>query len=261
MTQYVGMGKVLYDKYPEARARFEEADDTLGESLSSIIFDGPADALTLTANTQPAVLTTACAAWQVLAKRGFRPSVVAGHSLGEYGALVAAGALRFTDAVRLTRLRGQFMQSAVPEGVGAMAAIQRLTVDQLNEFCASADGLCVPAVYNAPKLTVISGEAAAVDQVSARCEQARGIVIPLSVSAPFHSPLLAPAADALQSALADIELNNTELPYICNVGATWHETATATEIRTRLVQQVVAPVKWSQTIELMLKRGIDVSGI
>ncbi|MEE2787649.1 MAG: ACP S-malonyltransferase [Myxococcota bacterium] len=256
-TQYVGMGKALFETYPEARVIFEEADDALGERLSSIIFDGPADTLTLTANTQPAVLTTACAAWQVLHARGFVPTVVAGHSLGEYGALVAAGALQFRHAVQLTRLRGQFMQAAVPEGVGAMAAIQRLTVEQISAICEMTDGLCVPAVYNAPKLTVVSGETAAVAAVSARCEAERGIVIPLSVSAPFHSPMLASAGEALRSALADIPMAPITIPYVCNVDATWHETTTASAIKERLVQQVVAPVKWSQSIELMLSNGIE----
>lgn len=259
-TQYVGMGRALRDAFPEARAHFEAADDALGFSLSTIILDGPEDALTRTEHTQPAVLTVACAAWAVLATRGCAPSVVAGHSLGEYGALVAAGALTFEDAVRLCHRRGQHMQAAVAEDVGAMAAIQRLEPALVEAACHEVDGVCEPAAYNAPRLTVISGEADAVAAACTRLEAAGAIIHPLSVSAPFHCSLLAPAAERLAADLAEVAFAPLQRPYIDNVDADWHdpgEEGAADAIRDRLVRQVVSPVRWSDSIALMLERGVE----
>lgn len=255
-TQYVGMGRFLYDRFPEARAVFDAADAALGEPLSALCFEGPEAALTLTANTQPAVLTVACAAHAVLAARGFTPTVVAGHSLGEYGALVAAGALDFADAVRLCRRRGEFMQAAVPVGAGAMVAIQRADDAQIEAACAAAPGVCVPAVFNAPGLVVLSGETAAVEAAAATLKEGGAMVIPLAVSAPFHSPLLAPAAERLAEALAEVTFSPLRVPYVANVDAAWIEAADAETIRDRLVRQVVGAVRWRETIALMLERDV-----
>lgn len=260
-TQYVGMGRALHDRFPEAKAVFAAADDALGESLSSLIFDGPEDALTLTENTQPAVLTVACAAWAVLEARGFAPTVLAGHSLGEYGALVAAGSLGFADAVRLVRRRGAYMQAAVPEGRGAMASIKRATPEQLAAACEAAPGVVTPAVYNAPGLVVISGEAEAVAAACEALKAQRAMVIPLAVSAPFHCPLLAPAAEKLAADLAEVDFGALSLPYITNVDAAWIEPGGAGDdpaaIRDALVRQVVGAVRFSETIGQMLERGIE----
>ena len=256
-TQYVGMGRGLYSRYPEARAVFDAADAALGESLSGLILDGAEERLNLTENTQPAVLTVACAAWAVLAARGFRPDVVAGHSLGEYGALVAAGALEFRDAVRLCRLRGQFMQAAVAPGIGAMAAVQRVDDAEVLAACDAAEGVCEPAAYNAPQLTVISGEAAAVARAVKHLEAAGALVTPLTVSAPFHCGLLAPAADRLAVALADVALGPLRCPYVSNIDSVWHDTAEPAAIRDRLVRQVTGAVRWKESLRGMLDRGIE----
>ena len=256
-TQYVGMGQHLYDTYPEAKAVFETADEALGESLSGLCFKGPEDALIRTENTQPAVLTVACAAWAVLQKRGFRPTVVAGHSLGEYGALVAAGALAFEDAVKLTRRRGQYMQAAVPEGAGAMAAIQRADEALIEAACAKTQGACIPAVFNAPKLVVISGTTDAVARICAQLEADGALVTPLKVSAPFHSPLLAPAADALAADLASVQFSALNIPYIANVDAQWIDRSSPADFRRRLTEQVVGAVRWRDSIALMLEQGVE----
>ncbi len=260
-TQYVGMGRALYDRFPEARAVFEAADDALDEKLSTLIFEGPEETLTLTENTQPAVLTMACAAWAVLDKRGVAPDVLAGHSLGEYGALVAAGALGFADAVRLVRRRGAYMQAAVPEGQGAMASIKRATPEQLAEACANAPGLVAPAVYNAPGLVVISGEAEAVAAACEALKAQRAMVIPLAVSAPFHCALLAPAAEKLAADLARVDFGALATPYITNVDAAWISPGDAGDdpaaMRDALVRQVVGAVRFSESITLMLERGIE----
>jgi [acyl-carrier-protein] S-malonyltransferase len=253
-TQYVGMGRHLHDAWPEARAVFEAADDALGERLSRVIFEGPAAELDRTENTQPAVLTVACAAWAVLERRAPPPAVVAGHSLGEYGALVAAGALRFDDAVRLCRRRGQHMQAAVPEGVGAMAAVQRLERAQVEAACAAVPGVVEVAAENAPGLVVISGEKAAVEAVCAAL-QSEAIITPLPVSAPFHCSLLRPAAERLAVDLAAVEIAPLRVPYVPNVDPRWSDDAAA--VRERLIRQVTEPVRWSETIALMLSGGVE----
>jgi [acyl-carrier-protein] S-malonyltransferase len=256
-TQYVGMGRHLFETFPVARALFERADAALGEPLSRVIFEGPEAALHQTENTQPAVLTVACAAYEVLAERGFVADVVAGHSLGEYSALVAAGALQFEDAVRLCRRRGTYMQMAVPEGEGSMAAIQRLSPDDVARVCAEVDGYCAPAVFNAPKLVVISGETAAVAAACAEFAKMRAIVIPLQVSAPFHCEMLRPAAARLAEDLAQVPLAAIEIPYVSNVDAQWNDSASPAHIRDLLVRQVVGAVEWRKSIALMLDRGVE----
>lgn len=260
-TQAVGMGRHLHDRFPEARRVFEQADDVLGEKLSTLIFDGPEAALNRTENTQPAVLTVAVAGWKVLEARGFVPDVVAGHSLGEYGALVAADSLLFADALRLVRRRGLYMQEAVPEGRGAMASIKRADDALIAEVCAAVDGLVTPAVFNGPDLTVISGEADAVEAACAMLREKRAMVIPLAVSAPFHCPMLAPAAKRLAEDLAAIDFGMLRMPYVTNVDAEWIEPRGDRDgpeaIRDALVRQVVGAVRWRETIALMLERGIE----
>lgn len=255
-TQYVGMGRALHDSFPEARAVFALADEALSAPLSRLIFEGPDEELTRTENTQPAVLTVACAALAVLSARGFRPAVVAGHSVGEYGALVAAGALDFADAVRLTRRRGQLMQSTIEPGEGAMAAIQRVDDEVISSACLAADGLCQIAAFNAPGVTVISGRTASVLAASATLDALGAIVTPLPVSAPFHSAVLEPAAVGLREELCRVPISALKCPYIANVDAAWLEVSTPDEVRDRLVQQVVSAVRWRQSLELMISRGI-----
>jgi len=256
-TQYVGMGRRLIERFPEAREVFEIADSALRESLTRLCLEGPEADLNRTENTQPAVLTTACAAWAVLRTRGFVPTVVAGHSLGEYGALVAAGALDFGDAVRLCRRRGAYMQAAVPEGVGAMTAIQRADDAAVRDACEAAPGVCCAAVFNAPGLVVISGEAEAVAHASDVLAAQGAMVRPLAVSAPFHCELLAPAAQQLAADLAQVDIGPLTTPYVANIDAAWHEVATPEAIRDRLVRQVVGAVRWRESIALMLERGIE----
>jgi len=256
-TQYVGMGRLLHERFAEARAIFAAADEALGFDLTGLILSGPEAELNLTENTQPAVLTVACAGWAVLSARGVRPTVVAGHSLGEFGALVSAGALTFVDAVRLCRQRGQYMQAAVAPGQGAMAAIQRADDAAVEAACLAGPGICQPAAYNAPQVTVISGEAAAVAAAAARLEAAGANVTPLTVSAPFHSSLLAPAAAALAERLSSVPFLPLCHPYVANVDAAWLDAATPAEIRDRLVRQVTAPVRWKASLEAMLDRGVE----
>ena len=256
-TQYVGMGRHLYDRYPVCREIFEKADSLLNEPLTQLIFEGPEATLNLTRNTQPAVLTTALAAWALLDERGFKPDVVAGHSLGEYAALVASGALSFGDALRVCRQRGELMQAAVPADQGAMIIVQRLELDTIRDVCAAVEGYCEISVYNAPKLVAVSGETAAVAAASAQLSALRGIVRPLAVSAPFHCKMLESAASGLERVLAKIEVHELTLPYISNLDAQWNTTLDAASIKSNLVRQVVGAVQWERTIALMLERGVE----
>jgi len=251
------MGQTLFSQYEAARRCFEEADEALGESLSSLIFDGPAAKLNLTENTQPAVLTVAHAAFRVLSERGFTPDVLAGHSLGEYAALTACGALEFADAVRLTRRRGRYMQAAVAPGIGAMAAVMRLDDDVVEAACQEIEGVCQPAVYNAPGIVVISGHVDPVHEVSNKLKSLGGRVTPLSVSAPFHCTLLGDAAEKLRLDLRETHFSCPTIPYVSNVDAAWQHDTTAEAIRMSLVEQVTKPVRWRHSISLMLERGIQ----
>ncbi len=256
-SQTVGMGQALAATFPEARATFEEADAALGWRLSEVIFDGPAERLTLTENTQPAILTVSVAAWRVLEARGFRPDVVAGHSLGEYSAHVAAGTLEFADAVRLVHHRGQFMQEAVPVGAGAMAAILGLDEEGVRAACEeAADGEVVsPANLNAPGQIVIAGTAAAVARAGDRA-RARGAkrVIPLQVSAPFHCALMAPAEARLAPELRAVPARDPRVPVVANVDAEPKRDAAAAI--DALIRQVSSPVRWDAIVRRLASDGV-----
>jgi len=260
-SQAVGMGQAFAETSAEARARFAAADAALGMDLGRLCFEGPLDRLTLTANAQPAVLTASMAAADALGDAGIRPDFVAGHSLGEYTALVAAGALDFADAVRVVRARGTFMQEAVPEGQGAMAAILGIPEAAIREACASAEqegaGVVDVANLNAPDQTVISGAAAGVERAMALCRE-RGAkrAVRLQVSAPFHCRLLRPAADRLAEALRAIRVGAPRFPVVRNVDA---ELMTdPAEVVPSLIRQVCAPVRWEPSMRRLLKEGVEV---
>jgi [acyl-carrier-protein] S-malonyltransferase len=257
-SQAVGMGKDLFDNFAGSRAVFEEADDALGFSLSEMCFGGTAEDLALTANTQPAILTVSVAAFRAMEAEGFRqPDFVAGHSLGEYSALVAAGALSFADAVRTVRKRGTYMQEAVPVGVGAMAAILGLPLETVEVACAeAAEGeVCSPANINSPAQIVIAGNAEAVDRAIELLKQ-RGAkrAIKLNVSAPFHCDLMLPAQERLAKDLANIEFRDLRFPIIENVTA--DANANGARARTALTEQVSSPVRWAQSVETLLAEEV-----
>jgi [acyl-carrier-protein] S-malonyltransferase len=256
-SQTVGMGKALADRFPIAGATFDEADRALGEPLSQIIFDGPAETLTLTEHTQPAILTASIAAWRVLAERGLTPAFVAGHSLGEYSAHVAAGTLDFADAVRLVRNRGRYMQEAVPVGTGAMAAILGLDEAAVLKACAdAAQGEVVsPANLNGGGQIVIAGSAAAVARAG-ECAKVLGAkrVIPLKVSAPFHCALMKPAGDHLQPELRAVRSRDPRVPVVANVDA--RPRTTAASAIDALIAQVASPVRWEDTVTFLASAGV-----
>jgi [acyl-carrier-protein] S-malonyltransferase len=262
-SQQVGMGKALFEAFPESRAVFDEVDAALGEKLSDVVFNGPEDRLTLTANAQPALMAVSVAALRALETRGFSISrhakFVAGHSLGEYSALCAAGAISLADTARLLRIRGNAMQAAVPPGQGAMAAIIGLEQDVVAAVCAEAatGGVCQIANDNGGGQLVISGSKAEVDRA---CEllKERGAkrAIPLPVSAPFHSALMAPAADAMREALAAVEVRRPSVPLVANVLAA--PVSDPEEIRRRLVEQVTGQVRWRESIEFLAANGVTV---
>jgi [acyl-carrier-protein] S-malonyltransferase len=256
-SQRVGMGKELALQYPEARATYAEADDALGAAISKVCWEGPEDELTLTTNTQPAILTTSIAVYRVLAARGLVADVVAGHSLGEWSALVAAGALSLADAVRLTRLRGAAMQDAVPVGQGAMAALMGLPLDAAKTLCANASAAgepCEPANLNGGGQIVISGHAAAIDRALANAKAAGAKrAVKLSVSAPFHCSLMKPAADKLAAALAPITIAAPRVPVVANVTA--EPTQDPSTIKRLLVEQVTAPVRWEESVQKLAALG------
>ncbi|AGA58260.1 malonyl CoA-acyl carrier protein transacylase [Thermobacillus composti KWC4] len=257
-AQAVGMGKDAYDASPAARAVFERADAALGFALSRIIFEGPEDKLRQTENTQPALLTVSAALLELIAGR-VRPDYVAGHSLGEYSALVAAGVLSFEDAVRAVRLRGEFMEAAVPGGQGAMAAVlgaERGALQALCEAVNAETGLVVLANVNCPGQIVVSGTAEGVRAVVERGKEAGAKrVIPLEVSGPFHSPLMQPAADRLEQVLAELTMRDAKVPVIANVTA--EPVTSAEEIRGLLKRQVTAPVLWEDTVTRLVGLGVD----
>ncbi len=253
-SQAVGMGRDLYDNQLSARAVFDEADAALGFPLSRLCFEGPEDQLRLTAFTQPAIVTVSVAVDRVLRERGIAPSVVAGHSLGEYAALVSAGSLRFADAVRAVHARGRFMQEAVPEGEGAMAAVLGSDTATVTESCAQASAetsqVVSAANLNAPAQIVISGAAAAVERAGALLKEAGAKrVVMLPVSAPFHCALMQPAQDRLAPLLAAIEFNDAKVPVIPNVLARAEMSGPA--LRDALVQQVTGAVRWVESMEAL----------
>jgi [acyl-carrier-protein] S-malonyltransferase len=257
-SQFVGMGQDLYDREELARGRFEEANSILGFNLAELCFKGPIETLQLTANTQPAILVHSVIAHDILRRRGITPVAVAGHSLGEYAALVAAGCLPFTDAVRLVHLRGRFMQEAVPVGVGAMGAILGLEQMQVELACMEAidEGVVQPANYNCPGQIVISGHAMAVRKAMARClEQGAMKVMELPVSAPFHSALMEPAAERLAPELQQVTYRDLQVPVISNVEA--RAISTKARVPRLLVEQITAPVRWHESMVAAINFGID----
>ena len=260
-SQNVGMGRTLYDAFPESRAVFDEVDEALGENLSTLIFEGPDDRLTLTENAQPALMAVSLAAIRALEANGFEagaPAYMAGHSLGEYSALAAAGAFSVADTARLLRTRGLAMQAAVPTGEGAMAAIIGLSSDAVAELCAkAAEGeICETANDNGGDQIVISGDKAAVDRAvaSAPGHGAKRAIL-LQVSAPFHCRLMQPAAERMREALADAAITEPVVPIVSNVTAT--PTRDPAEIRRRLVDQVTGQVRWRETVDFLSGDGVD----
>ncbi len=259
-SQKVGMGSDWADASAAARAVFEAADRALGEPLSKLVWEGPAEDLELTANTQPAILATSIAAYRVFARSGLEPIAVAGHSLGEYSALVAAGALDFAEAVRLVRRRGELMQQAVPVGEGAMAAVLGLDAGAVAEVAAAAAGdeVCAVANLNAPEQTVIAGHRAAVERAIglARERGARRALL-LPVSAPFHSPLMAPARTALAPLVEATPFADPRMPVVTNVDAA--PVATGDAAREALIRQVDSPVRWVESVRRMAEEmGVEV---
>jgi [acyl-carrier-protein] S-malonyltransferase len=260
-SQAVGMGKDLADSFPEARAVFEEVDEALGQKLSDIMWNGPEETLTLTANAQPALMAVSIATMRVLEARGLKladkVAYVAGHSLGEYSALCAAGTFSLSDTARLLRIRGDAMQSAVPVGQGAMAAIIGLEHGDVEAICAEAkaEGVCQIANDNGGGQLVISGSKAAVEKAAALAtEKGAKRAILLAVSAPFHSDLMAPAADAMRHALDKVAKNSPVVPVVANVRAA--PVTDAEEIATLLVTQVTGQVRWRETVEWFGANGI-----
>ena len=280
-SQTVGMGREMYDKFPAARAVFDEADETLGFSLSKLCFDGPSETLNLTENTQPALLTASVATERVLtallAEHDLTPQIAAGHSLGEYSAHVAAGTFSFADAVRTVHLRGRFMQQAVPEGEGAMAAILGLPTPVINDCCVQAsDELTKPAAMNpadpiaraespnsvvvspanmnSPDQTVISGSRVAVERAADLCKAAGAKrTVMLKVSAPFHCALMAPAQQRLMVQLEGVAFHDPTIPVACNVDA--RMITRDSDGRDCLVRQVTGAVRWVECVQLLIQQG------
>jgi [acyl-carrier-protein] S-malonyltransferase len=258
-SQAVGMGRELAERYPVARQTFQQADDALGYSISRLCFEGPEDELRLTENTQPAILTVSVAAWRVLNEKNMQASFVAGHSLGEYSAHVAAGTITFADAVRAVRKRGKYMQEAVPVGVGAMAAILGIDLNKISAICGQAaqGEICEPANINSPEQIVISGHAAAVERATKLADERgakRAKILP--VSAPFHCALMKPTQDRLAVDLNAITFQDPQVPVACNVDAELVTDAGA--CRDALIRQVTGSVKWDQAMRLLISKGVQI---
>jgi [acyl-carrier-protein] S-malonyltransferase len=257
-SQYVGMGRELYDHFRVAREVFEEADESLGFSISNLCFHGPEEALRLTENTQPAILTVSIAALKVLKEETeIEPQFVAGHSLGEYSALVASGTFSFREAVKIVKLRGKFMQEAVPVGEGAMAAILGMEKEEVEELCKEAAGgeVLTPANFNSPGQIVISGHASAVQRAIEIAKKKGEKAILLPVSAPFHSPLMKPAALRLGEALKEISLNGLTIPVVTNVEA--RPNLHPEKVKPLLIDQISNPVQWEQSMRYMIAEGVE----
>jgi len=257
-AQYAGMGRSLADQFSAACEVFKEADQSLGFPLSKLCFEGPEEDLKLTENTQPAILTTSVAVYRVLADEGIIPDYVAGHSLGEYSALVAAGAISFFDAVATVRRRGRYMQEAVPAGEGAMAAILGLDAQRVQSICeeVSGDEVVAPANFNSPIQTVIAGHRAAVERaISVAMETGAKRAILLPVSAPFHSSLMLPAEKRLAADLDAMHFSDLNFPLVTNVDA--KPVQIGTDARDALKRQPSRPVLWSETVRLLLDYGVD----
>jgi [acyl-carrier-protein] S-malonyltransferase len=258
-SQYPGMGRDLAEKFPESKAVFDEADAALGFSLSKLCFEGSEEALKQTENTQPAILTVSTAGYRALEKQGIIPDFVAGHSLGEYSALVAAGALDFSTAVKLVRGRGRYMQEAVPSGEGAMAAVLGLSPADVAEICkkAAENETVSPANMNSPEQTVISGSATAIKravEIASQSGAKRAVILP--VSAPFHCAMMMPAQQRLESDLRAAHFHDLKFPLITNVDA--EAITTGEEARDALIRQVTNPVRWLESIRDMIDNGVTV---
>ena len=256
-SQYPGMGKSLADNFAVARQVFEEADDALGFSISKMSFEGTAEELQLTENTQPAILTVSVAAWRVLQSEGLTPpDFVAGHSLGEYSANVAVGSLSLADAVRTVRQRGLFMQEAVPVGTGAMAAVLGADLGHVEAICREAAGtqICAPANINSPNQVVIAGNAEAIDRATQLLAGVAKRVVRLNVSAPFHCQLMMPAQERLSAILEALRFEDPEVPVIANVSA--KPVRTANEVRAALIEQVSSPVRWLESVQFLISEGV-----
>lgn len=258
-SQSVGMGKDLYESHAEAKQLFDRSDAALGYKLSDLIFQGPEEDLKATTNTQPALLTTSIACLEAFKAAGVGPDYVAGHSLGEYSALVAAGVLGFEDAVRTVRARGEFMEQAVPGGLGAMAAVLGAEREALAQLCTAVSGevgVVELANVNCPGQIVVSGSKEGVAAIAERGKEAGAKrVIPLEVSGPFHSSLMKPAAERLSEVLASVEMADAAIPVVANVNA--RPVMQKAEIRELLVQQVYSPVLWEDTVAWLIGEGVD----
>ena len=252
------MGKDLAEKFPVARQTFKEADDALGYELSKLCFEGPEDQLRLTEITQPAILTASIAAWRVLDEKGMKAAFVAGHSLGEYSAHVAAGTITFADAVRIVRNRGKYMQEAVPVGLGAMAAILGMDLEKVRAICSEAaqGEICEPANINSAEQIVISGHKNAVERAT-KLASARGAkrAVMLPVSAPFHCSLMKPAQDRLAADLQALQFQNPTVPVVSNIDAALVSDAESS--RDALIRQVTGAVKWEQSMRLLIASGVQ----
>jgi len=258
-SQSAGMGKDLAQAFPEARAVFDEVDAALAEKLSQLCFEGPEEKLKLTANTQPSILAVSAAAAAVLARHGIRPDLVAGHSLGEYSALVAAGALGAADAARAVRARGTFMQEAVPAGRGAMSAVLGLEPERVRLVCESVEAatgkVCSPANYNEPAQTVIAGDASAVEMAGQKLKEAGAKrVVPLPVSAPFHCALMKPVRGRLEPVLRALAWKEPGLPVVSNVEAKANRDLA--RVVPLLLEQVTAPVRWNESVQELVRLGV-----
>ena len=257
-SQHVGMGKEFYENFSVARRVFEEAEDSVRFSISKLCFEGPEETLKLTENTQPAMLAASIAALRVLeTEKGITPQFSAGHILGEYSALVASGALAFPETIRIVRLRGKFMQEAVPVGAGAMAALLGMEREQVERLCeeVSSGEVLTPANFNCPGQIVIAGHSKAVERAIERVKQEGKKAVLLPVSAPFHSPLMKPAGERLEKALEEISVNDLKIPVVTNVEA---EVNTLKErVKGLLVAQVSNPVRWEESMRKMGENGIE----
>lgn len=255
-SQYVGMGREIHETFDKAKETFQEASRTLGYDLADVSFNGPKDELNKTVRTQPCILTVSIAIYNVLVSKGVKPAVVAGHSLGEYTALVAAEIMTFQDAVMLTEKRGQFMQEAVPEGQGLMAAILGLERSTVEEICGSLpSGYAAPANFNCPGQIVIAGEKAAVEEAVNRCKEAGARrAVPLAVSVPSHSRLMDSASKRLAGLLAGIEMKDPKIPLVNNADARFLHTRES--IRESLLRQISSPLLWEDSVMAIAQRGI-----
>lgn len=258
-SQYVGMGRDLYAGYPAVRRIFSRADEVLGFGLTNLCFEGPKEELQKTANTQPAVLTASIACYQILREKGIQPEVVAGHSLGEYTALVVAGAFSFEEALLLVRRRGQLMQEAVPLGTGGMVAVLGLERERVEQIAVEAarTGMVNAANFNGPGQVVLAGEMHALEEAVRLAKEAGAKrCVPLPVSGPFHSVLMRGAGERLAQALDEIRIKNPRIPVVANVDGSLLRTAD--EVRAALVRQIYSPVRWEDGMRYLVESGVDV---